>query len=238
MAERRMFSKSIIDSDAFLDMSISARLLYYDLGMRADDDGFVNAPKKIMRIVGASEDDLRILAARGFLIPFESGVVALRHWRVHNCIKRDRYRPTRYLEEKNRLTLTQNGTYTTQPILPPVEPEWNQSGTIVEPQDRLGEDRIGKDRIGKESAGKSGEGTPPRILGTYQNVSLSDWELEKLKEEFPADFDKRIERLSEYMASSGKSYNSHFATIRSWAKKDAPEEPAAYSYGGENNWSL
>ena len=90
MAERRMFAKTIIDSDAFIDMPITARLLYYDLGMRADDDGFVNSPKKIMRMVGASQDDLAILISKKFIIPFETGVVVIKHWRIHNYIRQDR----------------------------------------------------------------------------------------------------------------------------------------------------
>ena len=111
MAEKRMFAKTIIDSDYFLDMPISARLLYYDLAMRADDDGFINAPKKIMRIVGASEDDLRILVARQFVIPFESGVVVIRHWRIHNYIQKDRYHETQCVEERSMLSVGETGTY-------------------------------------------------------------------------------------------------------------------------------
>lgn len=85
MAERRMFAKSIIDSDTFMDMPTSSRLLYFDLSMRADDDGFVNSPKKIMRMTGASQDDLKMLIAKSFIIPFESGVVVIKHWKIHNC---------------------------------------------------------------------------------------------------------------------------------------------------------
>ena len=88
MAEKRMFAKTIIDSDAFIEMPISARLLYYDLGMRADDDGFVNSPKKIMRMIGASEDDMRILAMRKFIIPFDNGLVVIKHWRINNYLRR------------------------------------------------------------------------------------------------------------------------------------------------------
>ena len=111
MAERRMFAKKIIDSDAFLDMPVTARLLYYDLGMRADDDGFVDNPKKIMRDSGASQDDLRILALKKFIIPFDSGVVVIRHWRIHNYIQKDRYTPTDHTEEKARLINSVGKTY-------------------------------------------------------------------------------------------------------------------------------
>lgn len=112
MAERRMFAKSIIDSDSFVDMPTSSRLLYYDLSMRADDDGFVNSPKKIMRMTGASDDDLKLLVAKKFLIPFESGVVVIKHWKIHNYIRNDRYKGTIHLEEKALLSTTENKEYT------------------------------------------------------------------------------------------------------------------------------
>ena len=115
MAERRMFAKTIVDSDMFIDMPMSARLLYYDLAMRADDDGFVNSPKKIMRFVGASMDDMNVLIAKQFIIPFESGVVAIKHWKIHNYIQKDRYKATSYQAEKESLTL-KNGTYYTDDL--------------------------------------------------------------------------------------------------------------------------
>ena len=107
-----MFAKTIIDSDAFLDMPVTARLLYYDLSMRADDDGFVNSPKKIMRMIGASQDDLSILCLRKFLIPFDNGVVVIKHWRIHNYIRGDRYKETNYKDEKALLALDENNAYT------------------------------------------------------------------------------------------------------------------------------
>lgn len=111
MAERRMFAKTIIDSDAFLDMPLSAQCLYFHLSMRADDDGFVNNPRKIMKVIGASDDDARILIAKKFVIAFESGVVVIKHWRIHNYIQKDRYHPTKYEEEKAMLTEKKNGGY-------------------------------------------------------------------------------------------------------------------------------
>lgn len=112
MAERRMFAKTIIDSDAFLDMPLSTQALYFHLGMRADDDGFVNSPKKIMRTVACSEDDMKLLIAKKFIIPFESGIVVIKHWRIHNYIQKDRYHETNYTEEKAMLTTKENGAYT------------------------------------------------------------------------------------------------------------------------------
>lgn len=115
MASRRMFALTIIDSDSFLDMPASARLLYYDLGMRADDDGFVNSPKKILRFTGASEDDLKVLAAKKFIIPFDSGVVVVKHWRINNLIRKDLYTETKYKEEKSTLYLDENNAYSLHP---------------------------------------------------------------------------------------------------------------------------
>jgi len=144
MADRRMFAKTIIDSDAFLDMPVTSRLLYYDLSMRADDDGFVNAPKKIMRIVGATQDDLNILVYRKFVIPFENGVIVIKHWRLHNYIRKDRYTETKYKEQKATLELDENGAYR-------MKKERLTSGCQlvdeVATQDRVGKDSIDQDSI-------------------------------------------------------------------------------------------
>lgn len=151
MAERRMFAKTIVDSDAFMDMPVTARLLYYDLAMRADDDGFINSPKKIMRMVGASQDDLGILIMRKFIIPFDSGVVVIKHWRIHNYIRGDTYHETNYKEEKASLELDENKAYrairgaSSTPRL----------RTVDDPstQDRLGKVSLGKDRLGEDRKG-------------------------------------------------------------------------------------
>ena len=112
MAERRMFAKTIIDSDAFLDMPLSAQALYFHLSMRADDDGFINNPKKIQRMIGASDDDCKLLLMKRFIIAFESGVVVIKHWKIHNYIQKDRYKPTVYQEEKSLLIEKDNKVYT------------------------------------------------------------------------------------------------------------------------------
>ena len=143
MAERRMFAKTIIDSDAFLDMPITARLLYYDLGMRADDDGFVNSPKKIMRMIGASQDDLNILIAKKFIIPFDNGVVVIKHWRIHNYIRKDTYNETTYKDQKALLSLDENKAYTTKDE--PIFVESQRSVDEPSTQDSIGKDSIGKD---------------------------------------------------------------------------------------------
>lgn len=116
MAERRMFAKTIVLSDAFLDMGLGARCLYMTLGMVADDDGFVNSPKSIMRQTGATEDDMKVLIAKKFIIPFESGVIVIKHWRINNYLRNDRYHETTYLDEKAELDIDQNGAYTMKDV--------------------------------------------------------------------------------------------------------------------------
>lgn len=155
MAEKRMFTKSIIDSDAFLEMPLSAQALYFHLNMRADDDGFVNNPKRITDYVNASADDLKILLAKRFIIRFDSGVIVIKHWRMHNTLKSDRYHPTDYQDELALLYVKPNKAYTEKPQIPemppaPLEPEWNQSGTNLEPQVRVVESSKG---LGKDSEG-------------------------------------------------------------------------------------
>lgn len=113
MAERRMFAKTIVTSDEFLDMPATARCLYFTLGMFADDDGFVNNPKSLMRQVGASNDDMNILIAKKFILVFDGGVIVIKHWRVHNYIQKDRYNETKYINFKQMLYLDENKAYTT-----------------------------------------------------------------------------------------------------------------------------
>lgn len=112
VAEKRMFAKTIIDSDAFLDMPLSTQALYFHLSMRADDDGFINNPKNIQRMIGATNDDAKILIMKNFIIPFESGIVAIKHWKIHNCIRKDRKKETAYPDEMSMLEEKENGAYT------------------------------------------------------------------------------------------------------------------------------
>lgn len=155
MAERRMFAKTIIDSDAFLDMPLSTQALYFHLSMRADDDGFINNPKKIQRVVGASEDDLRLLIAKNFLIPFESGVVVIKHWKIHNYIQKDRYNPTVYEDEKRMLTEKPNKAYTLAPDTRCIQDVYR-----TETQVMLGKVSKG---LGKERDGSAERFTPPTL---------------------------------------------------------------------------
>ena len=112
MAKRRMFSQQITESDSFLDMPLSAQALYFHLGMSADDDGFVNSPKRVQRVIGANDDDLKLLIAKKFVIAFDSGVVVIKHWKINNFIRNDRYTPTVYADEMAMLYEKENRAYT------------------------------------------------------------------------------------------------------------------------------
>ena len=112
MAEKRMFAKSIVLTDAFLDMPMSARCLYFTLGMLADDDGFVGSPKSIMRQCGASQDDLMVLLSKRFVLGFDNGVIVIKHWRINNYLRNDRHIPTNYQDELATLLVDDNGAYT------------------------------------------------------------------------------------------------------------------------------
>lgn len=215
MAERRMFAKTIIDSDAFIDMPITARLLYYDLAMRADDDGFVNSPKKIMRMIGASQDDLSILILRKFIIPFESGVVVIKHWRIHNYIQKDRYHPSKYEDEKAMLSVQENGAYTLNDVSE-VDTTCIQPVSKTDTQVRLGKVRLGKDRLDIISADKSADKKPKRHkYGEYNHVLLTDDEYSRLISDYGEDITKQyIKKVDEYCEQSGKTYKNYNLAIR------------------------
>jgi len=135
MAQKRMFSLQIVDTDAFLEMPATSQLLYFHLGMRADDDGFVSNPKKIMKITNSQDDDLKILLGKRFLIGFDSGVVVIKHWKINNYIQNDRYKETGYRDEKSSLLIKENGAYT----------ECIQDVSSLETQYRL--DKVSIDKI-------------------------------------------------------------------------------------------
>ena len=136
MANRRMFSLDVVDTDSFLDMPLTAQVLYFHLGMRADDDGFISNPKRVQRMVGCNDDDLKLLLAKGFIIPFESGVCVIRHWKVHNYIRSDRYKKTAYRSEMERLLVLENGEYSLMDAVG--IPDDNQTAYQMETQVRIG----------------------------------------------------------------------------------------------------
>lgn len=179
MAEKRMFTQKIVDSDAFLDMPLSTQALYFHLNMHADDDGFVNNPKKIQRVIGASLDDLKLLIAKRFILVFENGVIVIKHWRMHNLLRKDRYNPTQYQDQMERLELKDNGAYTEKSPEPLEIKESESMATTWQPDGnqmahRIGKDRIGKDRIGEVRGEESVEtATCQQIVDLYHSICVS-----------------------------------------------------------------
>lgn len=256
MAERRMFTQKIIDSDAFLDMPLSTQALYFHLNMRADDDGFVNNPKRIQRTIGASEDDLKLLFAKRFVIGFESGVLVIKHWRMHNTLRKDRYNPTQYQDEFALLDVKDNNAYTEKlpevPVIPELpEPKTESVATTWQPQGNqlATQYSIGKDSIGKVSiednmppdSDESEQPAPPKQKqnkpvkhkhGEFQNVLLTDPEFEKLADDFGADLrNKAISFLDAYIEEKGYKSRSHNLAIRRWvidAVKENESKPKKY----------
>ena len=210
MAKKRMFSIDIVGSDAFLDLPYSAQCLYFQLGMRADDDGFVGNPKTIQRIAGTKASDLELLVKKRFLLQFPSGVVAIKHWKINNQIQKYRYTPTVYTEEYQSLYIKDNKSYT----------EMNairiQDVSKMDTQISIDNNRLVKYSIGIENL----------AYGFFSNVLLTDDEMQKLAVEAP-NYEDYIERLSHYIESNGKKYKSHYATILMWHRKDREKQPAA-----------
>jgi hypothetical protein len=242
MAERRMFALKIIDSDAFLDMPKSSQSLYFHLSMRADDDGFISNPKKIMRMIGSSDDDMKILLAKRFLLSFDTGIVVIKHWRIHNYIAKDRYAETIYKEEKDKLFIKANGSYTDHDTLC-IQDEY--TGKVS-----LGE--LSLDKESKEDAPevstipskpkqtrKKKEPEEKKCYGTFKNVFLSDTNYSSLKEAYTETvLLAAIEAVSVYVQGKpNKHYDDFNKVLLNWgidagkeyiqAGKYRPSEPSS-----------
>ena len=214
MAERRMFAKTIVLSDAFLDMPMSARCLYFTLGMLADDDGFVNSPKGIMRQCGASEDDMRVLIAKRFLLVFDSGVIVIKHWRINNYLRSDRYAETKYIDEKHELNIEPNGAY-----------KMNKTATLST-ESYIGIPSNGIPSIGKDSIGKDSEDTPKRTRFTPPTVDEVSAYCKERKNTVDA------QRFVDFYASKGWKVGNQpmkdwKAAVRTWEQRDRfPQQPS------------
>lgn len=221
MAERRMFAKTIIDSDAFLDMPLSAQALYFHLSMRADDDGFINNPKKIQRMVGASEDDCKLLLLKRFLITFESGVVVIKHWKIHNYIRSDRYKPTVYQTEKALLEEKDNKSYTEKNLGIPNGRQMETQGRLGQVSIELVQDRAEVVERGMETEDNCGcdnENDPLNELQSfrYDNVFLSDNQVAALLEVMDINvFDAYVDKITNY-----PNVKNHYETILKWYNED------------------
>lgn len=200
MAERRMFTKKITQSDEFISMPHSSQNLYFHLNMEADDEGFVNGVKRIMRTINANDDDLNILIIKRFVLVFESGVIVIKHWKLHNTIRNDRFKPTCYVDEKSKIVEKENGSYTR------CQPNDNQMTTkCLHSIDKNSIEEISIDKNIKN------------LYGEFKNVKLTNDEFSKLEKK---NLLMVIEDLSYYIRSKGDKYKDHYATILMWDKKN------------------
>lgn len=201
MAERRMFAKTIVLSDAFLDMPMSARCLYFTLGMLADDDGFVNSPKSIMRQCGASNDDMNLLLAKKFLLVFDDGVIVIKHWRINNYLRSDRHVDTKYTEHKESLSVDDNGAYTVGSRL-----------AVGIPNGDTGKVRLGKDSIDANNTITASRFAPP---------TPSDVENYATEKGLTIDADKFCDFYESKGWMVGKNKMKDWkAAVRGWCSRD------------------
>lgn len=208
-----MFSLSVVDTDWFLDLPLSTQALYFHLNMRADDDGFVDAPNSIVRKIGASKNDFDLLLAKRYILQFDSGIIVIKHWRMHNTIRQDRYKPTQFQEELKSLSLKDNKSYTDSLGLPNgnqmTTNGFQNASTDIGLDLDIDKDLVLEKEISKEKnpSGTSPLDTPPNIkhkYGTYGWVKLTDKQYETLCKDFNKDLiDRVITKLDEYMQSNG-----------------------------------
>ena len=236
MAERRMFAKTIIDSDAFLDMPLSTQALYFHLSMRADDDGFVNSPKKIAKMIGASDDELKVLLAKRFILGFENGVIVIKHWRIHNYIQKDRYKETVYTEQKAMLAHKENAGYT-------MCTSCTQIGDTGKDRLELGKS---KDRLEIEiEEAKDTLSAMPLKVSTTEPFSFTlkkDTHFDNLSDEYKNALKIEIEALGmglpyqafveALQAKASYKYKNFLLAYKNWAKKDFNKGVRSTKYDG------
>ncbi|HFH9298055.1 TPA: DnaD domain-containing protein [Streptococcus agalactiae] len=167
MAQKRMFSNIITDTDRFLDMPASSQNLYFHLNMHADDDGFVDSPKRIMRNVGAGNDDMNVLLSKKFVLNFDSGLILIKDWKIHNVIRKDMYKPTVYTEEKSQIIVDDTKSY--------------QFRNEYVPQNRLDKNRLDKNRLDKNRLDKDREETIFHFVENEFGRLLSPMEIETIR---------------------------------------------------------
>jgi hypothetical protein len=229
MAERRMFTKKITDSDPFTEMPLSAQALYFHLNMNADDDGFLNNPKKIQRSIGASEDDMKLLIAKRFILTFEKGVIVIKHWRMHNLLRKDRYTETQYIDEKDTLLLQKDGSYTEKPPELPMATTWQPNGNQVATQysvvkESIVQDSIVECSVDDDTAAAAEENQLKCIGGDLGKgvVYLTGNQIDDLVEKLGIDgFDRYMDRLSTFIIEKGAHIKSHYETILKWYEQDS-----------------
>lgn len=220
MAERRMFSKVITDTDAFLEMPLSTQALYFHLAMHADDEGFVSSPKRILRETKASEDDFKLLIVKRFILTFDSGIVVIKHWKIHNYIQSDRCKPTTYMEERATLSLDGKKAYVERVDTPCI-----QNGYSSDTQVRLDKVSIGEDRLIEENAAS---GALPASKPRFTKPTLE--EIIAYCEERGNNVDPQA--FYDFYESKGWKVGNQpmkdwRAAVRTWERRQAPGKPAA-----------
>lgn len=215
MGNHRMFSNTLTDSDSFLEMPLSTQALYFHLGMKTDDEGFVGNPKKTIRSVNCTEDDFQPLVTKGYVICFESGVVVITHWHIHNKIRKDRFKDTIYQDEKKHLTLSESGVYS-------LKAEYvNQVSTSCQPSVNQTETQGKQNNQSKKE--KEDNFSTLITCGRHKNVLLSSSLYHKIKETIPPDsFQKVIDRLSDRLKDDPNiSKDRQLELLYNWAKMES-----------------
>ena len=246
MAQKRMFDKSITSDDTFLEMPIGSQLLYFHLSMNADDDGFINNWKSIMRMIGAKEDDLKVLYAKSYILPFESGVIVIKHWKINNYLRNDRYKPTRFKEEASKLITDKNSVYQLYTSgIPSIDKNSIDKNSIdknsidiqkqlenksnVQMYDKCTTDVANtKDRVitrvkDKDITRNINNTPTKKSYGNFKRIKLTDDELKKLIEDFGKEIVKeKIEQLDEYVEinNNKNKYKNFNLVIRKAIKEN------------------
>ena len=219
MAQRRMFSRKITETDHFLEIPLSSQALYFHLNMGADDEGFIDKAKTIQRTIGASDDDMKLLIAKRFLIPFDSGVVVIRHWRIHNYIQADRFQATIYQNEKEQLDFDKSKIASIKPL-----DQCIQNGYRMDTQVRLGEDSLDKDRLDKVNYLYSGEEKEKSLSQIIKstNVKINERQIQQIQEYIGLDnmtvemIDYAIQLTED---AGAESFNYLNKILKSWKDK-------------------
>lgn len=239
-----MFSRKITETDHFLEMPLSSQALYFHLNMGADDEGFIDKAKTIQRTIGASDDDMKLLIAKGFLIPFDSGVVVVRHWRIHNYIQADRFQATIYQNEKEQLDFDKSKIASIKPL-----DQCIQNVSKMDTQVRLGEDSLDKDRLDKVNYLYSGEEKEKSLSQIIKstNVKINDRQIQQIQEYIALD-DMTVEMIDYAIQltedAGAESFNYLNKILSSWKDKgltsldEAKEETSGFRDSKKSNSRL
>lgn len=214
MAQRRMFSQKVTETDKFLDMGLTAQSLYFHLGMNADDDGFVGNPKSIKRMIGASEDDLKALVEKDYLIVFDDGVVVIKDWLVSNYVKKDRYTPTIYTDDMKLIGLDKNKRYQ---FVSDLEPERSQVGTKMDPECIQDGDEMEPNCI--QSGSRNKNEITNENSQSQQGQGFSSMEPKRNQNGTEMDPQVRLGKVRDRLSKSKDNLNTTSTTLNSYYKK-------------------